>query len=463
MNLKKELDNKIFDIVKNASEKLGYESFVVGGWVRDLLLNNKNKKDIDFVCIGSGIKLAREVQNLIPNSKISTYSNFGTALVSCEDINYEFIGARKESYRENSRNPIIENGSLEDDQKRRDFTINCLYVKLVGKNYGELLDPFNGLIDLKNKIIKTPLDPDKTFSDDPLRMIRAIRFSAQLNFEICSKTLQSISKNNQRINIVSSERITDELNKIILSSVPSRGFILLKETGILEKIFEEMISLVGVETIEKFSHKDNFYHTLEVLDNISKKTDNLWLRWAAVLHDIAKPITKKFDKKIGWTFHAHDYIGSKMVPKIFKKLKLPQNEKMLYVKKLVALHLRPIVLAQEVVTDSAVRRLLFDAGEDIDDLMTLCDADITSKNPKKVSRYLKNFEVVRKKLKDVEERDKIRNWQPPVTGYEIMKIFNMREGKEVGRLKKAVEEAILDGKIKNEKKSAISYLKKLKK
>ena len=463
MNLKKELDNKIFDIVKNASEKLGYESFVVGGWVRDLLLNNKNKKDIDFVCIGSGIKLAREVHNLIPNSKISTYSNFGTALVSCEDINYEFIGARKESYRENSRNPIIENGSLEDDQKRRDFTINCLYVKLVGENYGELLDPFNGLIDLKNKIIKTPLDPDKTFSDDPLRMIRAIRFSTQLNFEICYKTLQSISKNNQRIKIISNERITEELNKIILSSMPSKGFILLKETGILEIIFEEMISLVGVETIENFSHKDNFYHTLEVLDNISKKTDNLWLRWAAILHDIAKPITKKFDNKIGWTFHAHDYIGSKMVPKIFKKLKLPQNEKMLYVKKLVALHLRPIALAQDIVTDSAVRRLLFDAGEDIDDLMTLCDADITSKNPKKVSRYLKNFEIVRKKLKDVEERDKIRNWQPPVSGHEIMKIFNISEGKKVGQLKKAVEEAILDGKIKNEKKSAIIFLKKLKK
>ncbi len=462
MNLKEELNHKIFGIVKNASEKLGYESYVVGGWVRDLILNNENKKDIDFVCVGSGIKLAREVQSLIPNSRISTYSNFGTALVSCGEMNYEFIGARKESYRKNSRNPFIENGSLEDDQKRRDFTINCLYVKLVGENYGDLLDPFKALIDLKNKVIRTPLEADKTFSDDPLRMIRAIRFSAQLDFEICSKTLQSISKNNQRINIVSGERVSEELNKIILSRIPSKGFILLKETGILEIIFEEMISLVGVETIENFSHKDNFYHTLEVLDNISKKTDNLWLRWAAILHDIAKPITKKFDKKIGWTFHAHDYIGSKMVPKIFKKLKLPQNEKMLYVKKLVALHLRPIALAQEVVTDSAVRRLLFEAGKDIDDLMTLCDADITSKNPKKVSRYLKNFELVRKKLKDVEERDKIRNWQPPVSGHEIMRIFNINEGKEVGILKKAVEEAILDGKIKNEKKSAINFLKRLK-
>ena len=463
----KSLNEDIFRKISEASDDIGVDTYLVGGYVRDMCLKRPVKKDIDIMCIGSGIDLAQNFYERIrPNitpAKINVFKRFGTAMIKFNNYDIEFVGARKESYSIDSRKPSIEEGSFMDDISRRDFTINTLAIRLNKKHFGELIDTFDGISDIENGIIRTPRDPDKTFSDDPLRMIRAIRFSTQLNFEICSKTLQSIGKNNQRINIVSNERITEELNKIILSKVPSRGFILLKETGILELIFEEMISLVGVETIENFSHKDNFYHTLEVLDNISKKTDNLWLRWAAILHDIAKPITKKFDKKIGWTFHAHDYIGSKMVPKIFKKLKLPQNEKMLYVKKLVALHLRPIALAQEIVTDSAVRRLLFDAGEDIDDLMTLCDADITSKNPKKVSRYLKNFEIVRKKLKDVEERDKIRNWQPPVSGYEIMKIFNISEGKKVGELKKAVEEAILDGKIKNEKKSAISYLKKLKK
>ena len=463
MNFKNTLNNEIFSIVKLAAKKLNYKCFVVGGWVRDTILKKTIKKDIDFVCLGSGITLAKEVQKLLPKSSLTTYSNFGTALVSDNEMNYEFVGARKESYRKNSRNPIVDNGSFEDDQTRRDFTINCLYVKLYGDNFGELIDPFNGVLDIKRKLIKTPLEPEKTFSDDPLRMIRAIRFASQLNFKIDSATLDSITTNSYRIEIVSMERISDELNKIILTNTPSIGFHLLQKTGILKIIFEDLTNLIGVETIKNFSHKDNFLHTLEVLDNISKKTDNLWLRWAAILHDIAKPVTKKFDKNFGWTFHAHDFIGSKMVPRIFKKLKLPLNEKMTYVSKLVALHLRPISLAKDTVTDSAVRRLLFDAGKDIDDLMTLCDADITSKNPRKVSKYLKNFKIVRKKLQDVEKKDKIRNWQPPVSGNEIMQIFNIGEGKIVGSLKKRVREAVLDGNISNDKKSAIDFLMKLKK
>ena len=454
------LNLPIFNIVRESADKLNYPTYVVGGWVRDLIINKKNKKnDIDFVCIGNGLKLAEAInKKLGPNAKLSVFKNFGTAMISYNNQNYEFVGARKESYRYNSRKPIIEDGTLEDDQKRRDFTINAMAIQLNTKNYGEFIDPFNGEEDLKNKIIQTCSNADITYSDDPLRMIRAIRFATELNFNINEESYKSIIKNRTRLNIISQERITEELNKIILSDVPSKGFKLLFNTKILHLFFPEMSKLQGIEYKNKYGHKDNFYHTIKVLDNISKKTNNLWLRWAAILHDIGKPATKRYEDNHGWTFHGHEFVGSKMIPRIFKNLKLPLNEKMRYVKKLVLLHLRPIVLAQEIVTDSAIRRLLFDAGNDIDDLMLLCEADITSKNEKKVSKYLENFQLVRNKLKEVEEKDQIRNFQPPINGVEIMQLFNIKAGEEIGILKNAIKEAILDGEVKNNKKEALKFV-----
>lgn len=460
MNFQKNLNNPIFKIVGEISDKLNISSYVVGGWVRDMLLDRKRKvTDIDFVCIGSGIELAKNVAKELKGAEFKFFKNFGTAMVNFNGENYEFVGARKESYRDDSRKPLVEDGSLDDDQNRRDFTINAMSIQLNKHQYGNFIDPFDGIKDLERKIIKTPLDPDITFSDDPLRMMRAVRFASELNFIISEKTLNAISRNAKRLSIISQERITDELNKIILSEVPSQGFKILFNTKLLHEFFIEFTYLQGVEIINNHAHKDNFYHTLEVLDNISLKTSDLWLRWAAILHDIAKPQTKKYEKTVGWTFHAHEFIGSKMTPKIFKKLKLPLNHKMQYVKKLVSLHLRPIVLAQEVVTDSAIRRLLFDAGNDIEDLMTLCDADITSKNPNKVKKYLSNFQLVRKKLLEVEEKDRVRNFQPPVDGNEIMEMFVVSSGKQIGLLKHAIKEAILDGIVKNEKTDAIEFLK----
>ena len=460
MNFQKNLNNPIFKIVGEISDKLNISSYVVGGWVRDMLLDRKRKvTDIDFVCIGSGIELAKNVAKELKGAEFKFFKNFGTAMVNFNGENYEFVGARKESYRDDSRKPLVEDGSLDDDQNRRDFTINAMSIQLNKHQYGNFIDPFDGIKDLERKIIKTPLDPDITFSDDPLRMMRAVRFASELNFIISEKTLNAISRNAKRLSIISQERITDELNKIILSEVPSQGFKILFNTKLLHEFFIEFTYLQGVEIINNHAHKDNFYHTLEVLDNISLKTSDLWLRWAAILHDIAKPQTKKYEKIVGWTFHAHEFIGSKMTPKIFKKLKLPLNHKMQYVKKLVSLHLRPIVLAQEVVTDSAIRRLLFDAGNDIEDLMTLCDADITSKNPNKVKKYLSNFQLVRKKLLEVEEKDRVRNFQPPVDGNEIMEMFVVSSGKQIGLLKHAIKEAILDGIVKNEKTDAIEFLK----
>ncbi len=459
MNLKKHLNNTIFKIVSQAADELDYETYVIGGYVRDVLLNSNEPKDIDFVCVGSGIELAQKVKSILDTeSKVQVFKNFGTAMLKHNDLELEFVGARKESYRIDSRKPIVEDGTLEDDQNRRDFSINALAIQLNASHFGKLIDPFNGLKDLENKIIRTPLEPNKTYSDDPLRMMRAIRFSSQLNFTIEEKSLKAITENANRLNIISQERITDELNKIILSKIPSKGFKLLFNTQLLHQFFPKMVELQGVEVIDNKGHKDNFYHTLKVLDNISKESDSLWLRWAAILHDIAKPDTKRFEEKHGWTFHGHEFLGSKMVPKIFKSLKLPLNEKMKYVQKLVRLHLRPIVLAQEIVTDSAVRRLLFDAGEDIDDLMTLCDADITSKNPEKVKRYLENFKVVRQKIKDVEERDHIRNMQPPISGEEIIELFDLKPSREIGLLKSAIKEAILDGEISNNKDEAHDFL-----
>jgi|TARA_B110000259_G_scaffold80213_1_gene93936 poly(A) polymerase len=460
VNFQKNLNNPIFKIVGEISDKLNISSYVVGGWVRDMLLDRKRKvTDIDFVCIGSGIELAKNVAKELKGAEFKFFKNFGTAMVNFNGENYEFVGARKESYRDDSRKPLVEDGSLDDDQNRRDFTINAMSIQLNKHQYGNFIDPFDGIKDLERKIIKTPLDPDITFSDDPLRMMRAVRFASELNFIISEKTLNAISRNAKRLSIISQERITDELNKIILSEVPSQGFKILFNTKLLHEFFIEFTYLQGVEIINNHAHKDNFYHTLEVLDNISLKTSDLWLRWAAILHDIAKPQTKKYEKIVGWTFHAHEFIGSKMTPKIFKKLKLPLNHKMQYVKKLVSLHLRPIVLAQEVVTDSAIRRLLFDAGNDIEDLMTLCDADITSKNPNKVKKYLSNFQLVRKKLLEVEEKDRVRNFQPPVDGNEIMEMFVVSSGKQIGLLKHAIKEAILDGIVKNEKTDAIEFLK----
>ena len=459
MNLKQHIQHPIFSIVSQAADELAYESYVIGGFVRDVILERTQPTDIDFVCVGSGIELANKVSVLVGNNtKVQVFKNFGTAMLRYQDLELEFVGARKESYRSDSRKPIVEDGTLEDDQNRRDFTINALAIRLNKEYFGELVDPFNGLKDLENKIIRTPLEPNITYSDDPLRMMRAIRFATQLNFKIEESSLKAIKDNASRMEIISQERITEELNKIILSTKPSIGFKLLFNTELLHQFFPKMVELQGVDIIDNKGHKDNFYHTLQVLDNICENTDNLWLRWAAILHDIAKPDTKKFEEKHGWTFHGHEFLGSKMVPKIFKQLKLPLNEKMKYVKKLVRLHLRPIVLAQEIVTDSAVRRLLFDAGEDIEDLMTLCDADITSKNPEKVKRNLENFQLVRQKIKDVEERDHIRNMQPPISGEEIIDIFDIKPSKEIGILKNAIKEAILDGIIANEKKEAYQFL-----
>lgn len=452
------LQQPIFKIIADCANQLNVEAYVIGGYVRDIFLNRESK-DIDIVTIGKGIELAELVhQKLGEEAHLSVFKNFGTAQVKINDLEVEFVGARKESYNRNSRKPIVENGTLEDDQNRRDFTINAMAIGLSESNYGKLLDPFNGKEDLNNKIIRTPLEPSITYSDDPLRMMRAIRFATQLNFTIEEGSLKALSENKDRIKIVSKERIADELNKIILAPVPSVGFKLLFDTGILHIIFPEMVKLQGIETINGKSHKDNFYHTLEVLDNICKNTNNLWLRWAAILHDIAKPATKRFEPEHGWTFHGHEDRGAKMVPTIFKNLRLPLNEKMKYVQKLVLLHLRPIVLAKSEITDSAIRRVLFEAGDDVEDLMTLCEADITSKNPLKVKRYLANFELVRTRLKELEEKDKIRNWQPPVSGEEIMNLFKLSPSKQVGDLKNALKDAILDGVIPNEKEAALIFI-----
>ena len=456
--MNRHLSLPIFKTISDCANQLGVDAYVIGGFVRDIYLN-RSSKDIDVVTIGKGIELAELVhKKLGEHAHLSVFKNFGTAQVKLDDLEIEFVGARKESYDRNSRKPIVEDGSLIDDQNRRDFTINALAIGLSKSNYGKLLDSFNGVNDIEQKIIRTPLEPDITYSDDPLRMMRAIRFASQLNFTIEQDSLLAITRNKERIAIVSKERITDELNKIILSPIPSVGFKLLFDTGLLHLIFPEMVKLYGVETINGKTHKDNFYHTLEVLDNAAKKSDSLWLRWAAILHDIAKPPTKRFEPDHGWTFHGHEDKGARMVPKIFTDLRLPLNEKMKYVQKLVLLHLRPIVLAKTEITDSAIRRLLFEAGDDIDDLMTLCEADITTKNPTKVKRYLQNFELVRSKLKELEEKDKIRNWQPPVSGEEIMSIFNLPPSKKVGDLKNALKDAILDGFIPNERKAAMEFL-----
>jgi poly(A) polymerase len=452
------LNREELRIVADCANQINKPAYLVGGSVRDLILN-RNIKDIDIVVVGSGIELASAVkEKLGENCHLGIFKNFGTAQIKLEGLEIEFVGARKESYQRDSRKPIVEDGTLIDDQNRRDFTINAMALGLTKNEFGKLLDPFNGLNDIENKIIKTPLDPNITYSDDPLRMMRAIRFASQLNFKIEENSLKAINENKSRISIISKERIADELNKIILSTKPSIGFELLFKTGLLELIFPQMVKLYGVDYVGKKGHKDNFYHTLQVLDNVCKNSNNLWLRWAAILHDIAKPATKRFEPDHGWTFHGHEDRGARMVPGIFSSLKLPLNEKMKYVQKLVLLHLRPIVLAKSEVTESAVRRLLFEAGDDIDDLMLLCEADITTKNPDKMQRYLKNFELVRQKLIDLEEKDKLRNWQPPITGEDIMRIFNMKPCREVGIIKTAIREAILDGQIKNEFEDAYQFM-----
>ncbi len=453
--MKNHLKHPVFSIISKLAGKSNLQVYAIGGFVRDIFLSRPSK-DIDIVVLGNGIDFAEQVAAAL-QVKLFVFKNFGTAMLRYHDVEIEFVGARKESYRTDSRKPIVENGTLDDDQKRRDFTINALAISLHPDNFGQLIDPFGGIIDLENKLIRTPLDPAETFSDDPLRMMRAVRFATQLNFEIAENAIEAIKQNKERIKIVSQERITDELNKIILSPKPSIGFNYLFDTGLLHIIFPQMTNLYGVEYINGKGHKDNFYHTLQVLDNITADTNDLWLRWAAILHDIAKPATKRFEPGHGWTFHGHEDRGARIVPKIFAQLKLPLNEHMKLVQKLVQLHLRPIVLAQDVITDSAVRRLLFEAGEDIESLMMLCKADVTTKNEYKVKKYRNNFELVQQKLKDVEERDQLRNWQPPVTGVDIMQLFGIKEGREVGIIKNQIREAILEGEIPNTREAAIAF------
>ena len=453
------LQHPIFSIIKDLAEQTNTECYVIGGYVRDRIMGRPFKNDVDILVVGSGIDFATKLGEQL-KTKVSVYKSFGTAMLVFEGLDVEFVGARRESYRSNSRKPIVEDGTLEDDQNRRDFTINAMAYSLNKADYGQLVDPFQGVADIQSRIIRTPLEPNITFSDDPLRMMRAIRFATQLHFKIDISAIQAISDHKERIKIISKERVTDELNKIILSKKPSIGFKYLFDTGLLALIFPAMQQLHGVDVVDGKGHKDNFYHTLEVLDNVAELSGDLWLRWAAIMHDIAKPATKRFDKRIGWTFHGHEDKGARMVPKLFAELKLPLNEKMKFVQKLVMLHLRPIVLAQDIVTDSAVRRLLFEAGDDIDELMLLCHADVTTKNEYKKAKYRNNFELVKQKLKDVEERDQIRNWQPPISGENIMEVFGLGPGRIVGVIKNAIREAILEGEIPNAKKEAYFFMLK---
>jgi len=460
LNYKKSLQHSVFKAIGKIADKRGERVFVIGGFVRDLILDRPSK-DIDIVTEGKGVDLAKDVAKELGIRKVNVFKNFGTAMFNCGDLEVEFVGARKESYKRGSRKPIVEDGTLEDDQNRRDFTINAMALSLSSENYGELIDPFNGMRDLDLGVIRTPLDPDITYNDDPLRMMRAVRFATQLGFTIVPESIDALKRNAARLEIISMERIHIELNKIILAKRPGQGFKILAKTGLLEQFFPEMVDLQGVETRNGIGHKDNFLHTLQVLENVSDKSDDLWLRWAAILHDIAKPPTKRFDNQNGWTFHGHEDKGARMTPKIFKRLKLPMDAKMKFVQKLVLLHLRPIALTKEVVTDSAIRRLLIVAGDDIDALMILCRADITSKNETKVKRYLKNYEIVVKKLKEVEENDSVRNFQPPVTGKMIMKTFGISPSRPIGEIKKAIKEAILEGDIKNDPDEAFELMLKI--